>query len=248
MPRISWKFLLGLGLAGLSVFLAAVHYWFFRDARTLAFYLALDCVFIPIQVLFVSFILDSLLLAREKRRLIEKMNMAVGIFFSEVGTDLVRNFFKHGCFPESLQADLLVSAAWTSRGFETAILHMRGATLGLDAQQADLAGLRDLLINRRGFLLRLLQNPNLLEHETFTELLQAVFHLAEELTLRSSVVGLSDADYSHLSGDMERVAGLLVTEWLAYMNHLSRNYPYLFSLAVRTNPFNAAARVEIPAP
>lgn len=29
------------------------------------------------------------------------------------------------------------------------------------------------------------------------------------------------------------------------MEHLSENYPYLFSLAVRKNPFNPEARVEV---
>jgi hypothetical protein len=39
---------------------------------------------------------------------------------------------------------------------------------------------------------------------------------------------------------------LLVREWLSHMEHLKVDYPYLFSLAVRTNPFdpNASAEVE----
>jgi hypothetical protein len=37
------------------------------------------------------------------------------------------------------------------------------------------------------------------------------------------------------------VYGLLVIEWLKYMQHLKQQYPYLFSLAMRTNPFDANA-------
>ena len=37
------------------------------------------------------------------------------------------------------------------------------------------------LMGKRRFLLALLENPNLLEHETFTDSLRAVFHLTEEL-------------------------------------------------------------------
>ncbi|GEM_PF-6299397 len=40
---------------------------------------------------------------------------------------------------------------------------------------------RDLLISKTAFLLRLMENPNLLEHEQFTPLLMATFHLTEEL-------------------------------------------------------------------
>lgn len=91
----------------------------------------------------------------------------------------------------------------------------------------------------------LLGNPNLLEHEAFTELLWAVFHLAEELGNRRDVSSLPQSDYDHLIGDIKRVYVLLGAEWLSYMRHLQENYPYLFSLAVRTNPFNPAARAEI---
>jgi len=44
------------------------------------------------------------------------------------------------------------------------------------------------------------------------------------------------------SGLTQRVLfGLL----LAHMEHLKNEYPYLFSLAVRTNPFDPNASVEV---
>lgn len=45
----------------------------------------------------------------------------------------------------------------------------------------------------------------------------------------------------HLAGDVDRVYGLLARFWLEYMRYLKGNYPYLFSLAVRTNPFDECA-------
>jgi hypothetical protein len=94
-------------------------------------------------------------------------------------------------------------------------------------------------------LLGLLENPNLLEHESFTDLLWAVFHLTEELGCRTDLKNLPDTDYAHLSGDIKRVYILLISEWLAYMKHLKDTYPYLFSLSVRTNPFDPNASVEV---
>ena len=38
---------------------------------------------------------------------------------------------------------------------------------------------------------------------------------------------------------------ILIKEWLVYLQHLKREYPYLFSLAVRTNPFDPGASVEV---
>ena len=91
----------------------------------------------------------------------------------------------------------------------------------------------------------LLENPNLLEHDTFTDTLWAVFHLTDELAHREDLKSLPETDVRHLSGDIDRAYKCIVAEWLEYMKHLKRDYPYLFSLAVRTNPFDPAARVEV---
>ena len=91
----------------------------------------------------------------------------------------------------------------------------------------------------------MLENPNLLEHESFTNLLWAVFHLTDELAYRIDLSSLPDTDYQHLAGDIKRVHHRLILQWLDYMKHLKQNYPYLFSLAIRTNPFDANASIEV---
>jgi hypothetical protein len=63
------------------------------------------------------------------------------------------------------------------------------------------------------------------------------------LSWRENLKSLSVADYEHLSGDTRRAYGALVSEWLSYLIHLNINYPFLFSLAIRTNPFNPNASV-----
>lgn len=115
----------------------------------------------------------------------------------------------------------------------------------IDCCAGDLQGLQNFLVRQRSFLLGLLENPNLLEHDYFTGLLWAVFHLAEELSHRARVKDLPDTDYEHLSGDIRRVYQLLVREWLSHMEHLKSDYPYLFSLSVRTNPFDPSASAEV---
>ncbi|MBI5664438.1 MAG: hypothetical protein HZC49_05035 [Nitrospirae bacterium] len=101
--------------------------------------------------------------------------------------------------------------------------------------------LKNYLAEKRNFLLRLLENPVLLEHESFTDLLMAVFHLTEELANRTDIDTLPDSDLQHLSGDINRVYGMLIIQWLGYMKYLKTNYPYLFSLAIRLNPFDQHA-------
>ena len=38
---------------------------------------------------------------------------------------------------------------------------------------------------------------------------------------------------------------LLLAEWIAYVRHLKAYYPYIFSLVIRTNPFDPNAAPEI---
>ena len=46
----------------------------------------------------------------------------------------------------------------------------------LDESEVDWEGMKVFLVGKRNFLLRLLENGNLLEHESFTDMLWAVFH------------------------------------------------------------------------
>lgn len=101
------------------------------------------------------------------------------------------------------------------------------------------------MAGKRDFLLQLLANPTMLEHETFTDLLRAVLHLTEELLHREDFKKLPDSDSEHLEGDIKRAYGLLVKEWLECMKYLKNSYPYLFSLAMRTNPFDSEASVSV---
>lgn len=92
-------------------------------------------------------------------------------------------------------------------------------------------------------LVRLLENPNLLEHEAFTDLLWAVLHIKEELEFRFDLDAAGEADLAHLRGDLERAYRLLARQWLDYMRHLCANYPYLFKVAAHRNPFRESAPV-----
>lgn len=101
------------------------------------------------------------------------------------------------------------------------------------------------MYEQRNLLLRLIENPVLLEHETFTELLMAVFHFEEELRCRGDLNQLPQTDREHLASDAQRVYVLLGYEWVDYMEHMKENYPYLFNFAIRVNPFDREDRVVV---
>ncbi len=239
------RILLGLLLVLLSVFFYAVHYALFRDSHHIFIYLVGDIAFVFIEVLMVTLIIHHVLSQREKRAMLNKLNMVIGAFFSEVGTPLLKYFTDFDTNVESISKHLIVNNDWSPEHFDKMSSILQTHKYNIDSQTGDLQGLQSFIIGKRPFLLRLLENPNLLEHEEFTELLWAVFHLAEELSHRKMIRDLPESDSHHLSGDITRAHSLLVREWLSHMEHLKNNYPYLFSLAVRTNPFDPNASAEV---
>ena len=241
MKLLRWQILLGMALILLSIFIYLIHYAIFRDPHHIYIYLLGDIAFVPIEVLLVTIIIHQLLSEREKKSRLEKLNMVIGSFFSEVGTVLLTYFSDYDPKLDTIRKHLVVTNDWSEREFADVSKYLKVYDYSVDVRKVDLAGLRSFLIVKREFLLRLLENPTLLEHEVFTDLLRAVFHLTEELERRGDVSRLPDTDYAHLAGDIKRAYTLLVQEWLDYVKYLKSNYPYLFSLAMRTNPFDQTA-------
>jgi hypothetical protein len=182
---------------------------------------------------------------RERRARHEKLNMVIGAFFSEVGTTLLTYFSDFDTRVEEIKQDLQLSGDWTAEQFDRVTDRIRRYEYSVDARQIDFEHLRGFLVGKREFLLRLLENPSIMEHEEFTDLLLAVFHLTEELGHRKKVKELPATDQAHLAGDVKRIYRHLVHQWLDYMRYLKTSYPYLFSLAIRTNPFDEKATPEV---
>lgn len=245
LKKINWQIWLGIVLIILSTILYFIHYMIFKDGHHIFLYLVGDIAFIPIDVLLVTIIIHQLLTKREKKVMLKKMNMVIGAFFSNVGTELLKTLSSFNLSIDDIRKHLIISSEWSEKYFKDVSKQIKKYNYEIDSRKGDLNSVKNFLNIKNDFLLRLLENPNLLEHDAFTELLWAVFHLTEELNDRKALVGLSENDYLHLSGDIKRAYILLIYEWLSYMKHLKRDYPYLFSLAVRMNPFVLDATAEI---
>lgn len=217
----------------------------FHDSRNTAFYLLQDLAFVPVQVLLVMLILDKLLQKKEKESLLNKMNMMIGVFFNEVGTGLIAFFVETDKNMSRISDKMIIGNTWDSKLFEKSAELLKTHNPDISINPEILRRMKQYLMQHRDDMLRMLENPNLLEHDKFTDLLWAVFHLTDELHHRTSFDSLPATDINHLKGDISRAFKLVVIEWLAYMKHLKINYPYLFSIAVRTNPFNSDNKIEV---
>jgi hypothetical protein len=245
MKLTRWYFLLAALLAAISFSFYLAQVMIFHKPHDTFFYLLQDLAFVPVQVLLVTLILNDLMARREKKALLNKMNMVIGAFFSETGNELIACLARFDPGFKELQSLARPGPDWKADDIERARRRLSGTHFEIDSRRADLDCLKDFLLQKRSFVLGLLENQNLLEHTSFTELLWAVTHLAEELQFRKSLDDLPPADYQHLSGDIRRVYTLLLAEWLGYVRHLKESYPYMYSLVVRHNPFDPEAKINV---
>jgi hypothetical protein len=237
----SWTFRIAITLVMASALSYTIHYLIFRDAHHIFIYMVGDFGFLFLDVLLVLLIIERLLTSREKRSILQKMNMVIGTFFSEVGLELLRRFSDFVENAEQIESDVLINPHWDKKKFHEARAKAESFKYSIVFEVEGIEELREFLKKKHSFLLRLLENPILLENQHFTDLLWAVFHLSEELNFRESLQNLPHEDIAHLKGDLRRAYSQIVAEWIVYAEHLKGRYPFLFSLAVRINPLNPKA-------
>lgn len=243
--QVLWEMRVVVILVAVAVLLNVLHYMLFRDLRHILLWSFTSLAFLPISALVVTLLIDRLLAARDRALRLDKLNMLIGVFFSNVGNQLLARFFAWDKDAPYLRNQFGSSEPWgrLRERDVLALLSKHGFSVSVDRRQ--LVELKAFLCPRIDSLMRLIENPNLLEHANFTQLLRAVFHLAEELSYRERLDAAPEADICHLAGDVERVYKLIAREWALYMIFLRGSFPFLFSLAVRTNPFDRNAEVTV---
>ena len=176
----------------------------------------------------------------------QRLNMIIGVFFTEVGNNLLKIFVRFDNNINTIRDELSLQSNVETQEFVLLKNKLQKHDAGITPDSIDFDILSGYLKDKSDLLLRQLENPDLIEHEAFTELLWATVHLRDELLHRDDFDVLPESDLAHLANDVKRVYILLTQQWLDYLHHLKVQYPYLFSLALRTNPYveNVSVIVE----
>lgn len=222
-----------------------VHYLIFHDVHHIFLYLIGDIAFVFVEVLMVTLVIDRVLRAREKRSMEHKMNMVIGAFFASMGSELLRRLAPMIDDIDAVRERMAVSMKSSNEDLRSAAAYANATDYKVTLTTPDLTRLQVFLREHIEFVLRLLENPVLLEHDRFTDVLWAISHLAEELLAREDLDSLPASDLKHLGGDVDRAFTRLLTQWIDYLLHLKTDYPYLYSFAARNNPLRAERSVLV---
>lgn len=226
-------------LLTLAAALHFTHYLIFHDPHHVFIYMFGDIAFLPIEILVISIVVDRVLRERERERIRHKMNMVIGAFFSTLGQPLLELLPGLLANADEVLPSLAVAPDWDVKQIAAAGATARTLHLKTRPTIEHFEALRALLTDHRDFILRLLENPILLERDEFSDLLWAISHVGEELAARPDLSASPESDLRHLAGDVNRLYARLLPEWLEYMVHLKTHYPFLYSFVSRTNPLRA---------
>jgi voltage-gated potassium channel len=166
-----------------------------------------------------------------------RMSMLVGVFFTEAGNDLLRLFSRFDPEIKGVRKDFMVTAEWTPEKFGDLKKRLGKHAHKIDPTNFNLEQTFDFLRAKGDLLIRQLENSDMIENESFTGLLWATVHLRDELAARHDLKNLPTEDVAHIANDAKRAYSLLTLQWIDYLQFLKLKYPFLFSLALRTNPF-----------
>ena len=230
--------LIGCGLVSLSLILHFVHVLIFKDVHHTMIFLVADIAFIPLEVFFTTMILERVLERRKKEQDLEKLNMLVGVFYAEFGTQLLEYFVNQDdrvaiCKKLRIQDP----SVWNDEYFKR--LQQLNSSYHYEVQltKIDLRELQQILHEGKNIIITLMTTDSLHEHETFTEMLMRIMHLKEELDTQD-ITDLSNIKCTHLEEVMAAFYRYLTYEWCYYLNYLNKFYPSLFSTVIMLSPFN----------
>ena len=249
--RLSWKAKFSILMIILIIIIYGSNYLVLGDAEHIISYIWTHLGFIPVDILIVAFLLDEIIERKEKEAMLEKLDMLMSTFFSEVGNDLINQLSTVNKYKASTE-NLKSIKSWNDADYENKLNELENSNVDfsamdipLEKREEFLEDLRTLLAGKREFIINLINNPNLLEKEEFTGLINAILHLDEELEHRQKLDLVTNSDFAHLNGDMQRVYEKLVYEWVYYLRYLNKHYPYMIALIIRTNPFDETASVYV---
>lgn len=209
----------------------------FHKPEDTLFYLFQDLAFVPVQAIIVTLVLNKLLNIIEKQQKLKKINVIISAFFAEAGTSILFALSKHNENRNGLYGIIEVEEL-DKNSIKTIKKKVKEFNYKINIIPDKLESLRDILAEKKSFMIDMLENPSLLEHDSFTDMLWSVFHVADELQSRESLKDLSQNDLEHLALDILRAYTAIISEWINYLKYLKNEYPYLFNLAIRKNPFS----------
>lgn len=184
----------------------------------------------------VTIILNRFLNLMENRKKTKKTNVIISTFFVEAGISIMEVMSCFNRNNDKFNEIININELNKKKSYRMKKL-AKNFKYDIYADPDKLEELEVILSMYKTLMLNMLGNSNLLEHDYFTDLLWATLHISDELKTRGDFKDLDENDIKHLSNDILRAYNSMVIEWIKYISYLHDDYPFLYALAIKKNPF-----------
>lgn len=214
--------LLSLFLTLAAALLYVLHYYVYKDVHHIGIFLVSDLAFLPLEFIFVYIVLNNVLKGRGESIAKERMNSMMGIFFSELGKELLFYFNEADTNKGRTNEFLLIDSNTSQRTFKKRIKELRSYEISIDVEALDLHRLHKILKEEKDHLLNILGNSGTMESNSTTYIFHSLFNLMNTLDDQETS-GQYSLSTVHVS--MGKLYKMLIYRWLHYMKHLHTYYP-----------------------
>ncbi|MFL0193999.1 hypothetical protein ACJDU8_00110 [Clostridium sp. WILCCON 0269] len=228
MENIKQYLFISVILIFLSFIMFLIHYLIFGQLENTIYYSLMSLCFIPINILAVTLVFEKIVERHSRLERLSKLNMLVGLFFSDIGFALLKLIVAGDEKVKYLELNF--------NDLEYCKNKIRNYNYDIDFEQINYTEIKKIVIGGRDILSKLISNENILEHEIFSDLLMVLMHLRDEMIFIDHKE-LTQDDYNHLKGDIIRVYEALTLQWINYLFHLKQFYPYQYNSVIKYNPF-----------
>lgn len=229
--------LIAIVLISISLGLFYIQCRIFDDLQHTLSLLFANIAFIPMNIFFTAFVIENLIEKRNRHHKMEKLIMIQGVFFSEFGSEVLEKFVKHDEEANLISTVAHINKNWGNKEFKELNTVLNNHNFEVNINNFDLERLSSLINKNKDFLFSIISNPTLMEHEIFSDMTIALFHLKEELQDIYLNKDSVHSDKAHIKEDIRILYRLMSKSWALYMKHLKVEYPTLFVKAMAHNPF-----------
>ena len=157
-----WKIKFSLLMVVLIIIIYGSNYLVLGDAEHIISYIWTHLGFIPVDILVVAFLLDEIIERKEKEAMLEKLDMLMSTFFSEVGNEMI-NQLSHANKYKASTENLKSIKNWDEKDYDLKLEELKNTSIDFQAdispenREEFLENLRNLLVDKREFIINLIK-------------------------------------------------------------------------------------------
>lgn len=233
-----------LMLLVLTILFQGLYFIFFKDRQYVYFTILHGVVEAPFNMFLTGVLFNYILNRKEQSSEREKTNMLIGIFYSEVGNELLRLFLEADMYVEYFRSKFMIKKTWTEADYKKLLLQSDSIEHSINIENIDLSKLREKLANVTGLSIDLLTSTSLQNKDDFNIIVNNVFFLKGELDDRMEGRELDEHEKVHIQKIVNELYLRLIKMWVSHMYYRQSSNEQLFIKALIKSPFDNRSRAE----